>query len=60
MINGKQCTVVWYVDDNKISHKDPAVATKIIELMGKHFEELAITRENKHKFLGMNLTVNKS
>ena len=21
-INGKQCTVCWYVDDNKISHED--------------------------------------
>ncbi len=60
MINGKQCTVVWYVDDNKISHEDPAVVTQIIELMGKHFGKLTITRGNKHRFLGMNLTVNKN
>ena len=32
-INGKQCTVVWYVDDNKILHEDPEVVTKVIELM---------------------------
>ena len=25
MIKGSQCTIVWYVDDNKISHKDPVV-----------------------------------
>ena len=24
-INGSQCTIVWYVDDTKISHIDPAV-----------------------------------
>jgi hypothetical protein len=24
-INGSQCTIVWYVDDTKISHVDPAV-----------------------------------
>ena len=59
MINGKQCTVVWYVDDNEISHEDPAVVTQIIELMGKHFGELAIKRGNKHRFLGMDMIVNK-
>ena len=30
-INGKQCTIAWYVDDNKISHMDPDVVTSIIE-----------------------------
>ena len=29
-IKGKQCTVCWYVDDNKISHVDPKVAHKVI------------------------------
>ena len=27
VINGSQCTLVWYVDDNKISHKDSEVVT---------------------------------
>jgi hypothetical protein len=31
MIEGKQCTIAWYVDDNKISHVDPDVVTRIIE-----------------------------
>jgi Cobalamin biosynthesis protein CobT (nicotinate-mononucleotide:5, 6-dimethylbenzimidazole phosphoribosyltransferase) len=26
-INGSTCTICWYVDDNKISHRDPAVVT---------------------------------
>ena len=30
-IEGSQCTVVWYVDDNKISHRNPKVVDKIIE-----------------------------
>ena len=29
-IEGKQCTVVWHVDDLKISHEDPQVVTNII------------------------------
>ena len=28
-INGKQCTVCWYVDDNKISHKDQEVVASV-------------------------------
>ena len=27
-INGKQCTIVWYVDDNVVSHADDKVVTK--------------------------------
>ena len=30
MIDGKQCTVVWYVYNNKISHIDENVVTNII------------------------------
>ncbi len=30
-INGKQCTVCWYVDDNKISHKDQEVVDSVIK-----------------------------
>ena len=31
MIDGKQCTITWYVDDTKISHKDPKLVDNIIE-----------------------------
>ena len=44
IINGKQCTSFWHVDDNKISHKDPAVVDYIIQELTKHFGELSITR----------------
>jgi hypothetical protein len=30
MIKGKQCTIVWYVDNTKISHVNPNVVTNII------------------------------
>ena len=55
VINGKQCTIVWYVDDNKVSHVDPVVVTKIIDLMKKHFGDLTVTRGKEHRFLGMNI-----
>ena len=58
IINGKQCTIVWYVGDNKISHEDLEVVTEIIEIMKKHFGDLTTTRGSKHHFLGMNITIN--
>jgi hypothetical protein len=35
-IDGKQCTILWHVDDLKISHKDPEVVTTIIAQLEKH------------------------
>ena len=31
VINGKQCTIAWYVDNTKISHVDTKVVTEAIE-----------------------------
>ena len=59
MINGKQCTIVFYVDDNKVSHKDPKVVTEILEKMSEYFGELTISRGDKHDFLGINITLNR-
>ena len=57
-INGKQCTILWHVDDLKISHVDPKVVTEIIELLkGEYGKEspLTIHRGKVHKYLGMTL-----
>ena len=29
-IEGKQCTIAWFVDNTKISHVDPQVVTMIL------------------------------
>jgi hypothetical protein len=31
IINGKQCSIGWYVDDNKVSHAEEAVCTSIAD-----------------------------
>jgi hypothetical protein len=36
-IEGKQCTVGWYVNDNKISHVEPSVVTEIIKKIEDKF-----------------------
>ena len=55
MINGSQCTI--YVDDNKISHKDPQVVTDVIKAISDHFGDLSVTRGTKFDFLGMNVEI---
>jgi hypothetical protein len=54
MINGKLCTITWYVEDNKILHVDPEVVTSIIEKIELHFGKMTVTRGKEHTFLGLN------
>jgi hypothetical protein len=58
MINNKQCTLVWYVDDNKISHADPKVTTAVINSTEEQFGKMTITRGKTHVFLGMDVSFN--
>ena len=57
IINGKQCTIFSYVDDNKISHVDKQVVDDILRKIGEQFGELTISRGNSHSFLGLNFTI---
>ena len=56
-INGKQCTVVWYVDDVKISHVDRNVNLDIVKQLEKHFGPLEPCIGNKHVYLGMDIEI---
>ena len=58
-IDGHQCTIVWYVDDNKVSHKDKNVVDDVIDLIEKHFGKLSVSRGEDHTFLGMNIKIRK-
>ena len=42
MINGKQCTVVWHVDDVRCSHVDPMVVENMIDMMSEEFGKDAL------------------
>ena len=54
-IDGSQCTIVFYVDDNKISHKNEKALTKVINKLEGHFGKLEISRGREHNFLGMRI-----
>ena len=56
-INGKQCTVAWHVDDNKISHEDENVVTEMIGTLEKFFGKFSITRGKCHDYLGMKIKI---
>jgi hypothetical protein len=57
-INGSQCTILWHVDDLKISHADPEVVTEVIDLLEGEFGKeapLTKTRGHVHDYLGMTI-----
>jgi hypothetical protein len=62
MINGKQCTVLWHVDDLKISHVE-AVVTEIISkieaVFGSVDAPVIQTRGKVHDYLGMTIDFSK-
>ena len=61
MGKGKQLTIVWHVDDLKISHEDPQVVTDCIQILDKKYRyeacrkqaPLTVKRGCKHEYLGM-------
>ena len=56
MVNGKQCTIAWYVDDNMISHVEKEVVEDIVSKIEEKFPGLTITRGKVHDFIGMKFT----
>ena len=56
MVDGKQCTMLWHVDDLKMSHVEPKVVDKVLddinEKCGKE-APITVTRGKVHEYLGM-------
>ena len=58
MINGSQMTVVWHVDDLKVSHVDAKEVGKFTHQMEEAFGKetpLSVSRGKTHNYLGMSL-----
>ena len=58
-INGSQCTIMWYVDDNKISHKESSVVDDVLGMIRNYFGDITVSRGEEHTFLGMNMKIRK-
>ena len=58
MINGKQCTIIWHVDDLKMSHVSSAVLDHIIDKLNQKYGKeapLTVNRGKTHEYLGMTI-----
>ena len=53
-INGSQMTVVWHVDDLKVSHKKAIEITKLAMYLDDIYPGLKVHRGKIHDYLGMN------
>ena len=50
-INGKQCIIAFYVDDNKIGHKDLKDITANIDLRKEQFGDFVVYKGKGEPFL---------
>ena len=57
MVNGKQCTVLWYVDDVKVSHVEESVVKSVITKLENEFGSVNPTYGNEQEYLGMKLKI---
>ena len=55
IVDGSQLTVLWHVDDIKVSHTDKNVVTDFLEKLQKRFGKLKVSRGKEHKYLGMDM-----
>ena len=55
-MNGAQCTVVWYVDDLKMSHRDESAVTYFAsELAKRNRGKIKVKRGKVFDYLGIDL-----
>ena len=58
IIDNKQCTIFWHVDDLKTSHVDPDIISSFLADIDAEYGKIAtmtITRGKVHKCLGMTI-----
>ena len=59
MVDGEQCTIIWYVNNIKLSHKDEKVAKSALDKIHKRFPSLISKIGTSHKYLGLDVKFNK-
>ena len=61
-INGKQYTIIWHIDDLKISHVEKKVVDHVIDKLNRKFGEyspLSTSTGKKLEYLGITLDYTK-
>ena len=58
IIDDKQCTLIWHIDNMKISHVDPVFISSVLADIDAEYgkiTKMTITRGKVHKYLRMNI-----
>ena len=56
MVNGHQMKVAWYVNNSKVSHKDPFETTMFAAYLDSIYREKPkVRRGEAHGYLGMDM-----
>ena len=58
IFKGKQCTIIWHIDDLKILHVETDIVSSVLSYIGVeniNTEKKTITRCKIHKYLGMTI-----
>ena len=53
VINVKQYSIMWYVDNLKVSHVESSVVDEVIKTIKSYFGKMIVTRGMKHKYVGI-------
>jgi hypothetical protein len=53
LVKGEQCTIIWHVDDLKISHKDPEVVSSVIAMLEQVFGKEAPLTITQGKYMNI-------
>ena len=54
-VSGRQITVLWHVDDLKVSHVDPNLVTQMVDWLKSIYGDMKVTRGKINEYLGMDL-----
>ena len=60
IIEGKQFTICWYIDDSKISHVNPKVVDWVIMKLEERFGKIKVKRGKLHTFVGMDIEMKEN
>ena len=60
IVTGKQCTIIWHVNDLKMSHVDSDIVSSVLADIDTEYiniEKITITWGKIHKYIGMTINL---
>ena len=56
VIEGKQCNILWHVDDFKVSHPSETIVYQVIADLEERYGKMAVKHGPEQTFVGMDIT----